>query len=400
MGKPFPDPRGRVSARAGVPPHALAVPEAAGRPRRSGRRPRWARVLVALGALLIVVSAAGIAGSRVLLHRYTDSIGQQSLLGDAGTPHVSIDGPINLLLVGIDERNDDPDSDRNADSILIVHIPASHDAAYLASVPRDSYVSIPSYSKSRFEGGSDKINAAFPDGYGNGAGRAGGFELLALTIKKLTGISFNGGAIVDFSGFKSLVAALGGVNMCVDERTVSVHIGHDARGRYQMPYELTDEGPVPVPGVTPQVYQPGCQHLADWQALDYVRQRELLPDGDYGRQRHQQQFLKAVLKQATGSGMLTNPVKLDRVLRAAGQAMTVDNGGISIPDWLFALRDIRSGAVTMLKTNGGTFNSELIDGKDTEILSDTSLKLFSAIRDDNVPAFVAAHPDWVSPDSA
>jgi LCP family protein required for cell wall assembly len=347
----------------------------------------------------MLASAAGFAGSRMLLHRYTDSIGQESLLGDAAATHVSIDGPINLLLVGIDERNDDPDADRNADSIVIVHIPASHDAAYLVSVPRDSYVSIPAYSRSGFDGGDDKINAAFPDGYRNNAGRAGGFELLALTIKQLTGISFNGGAIVDFSGFKSLVAALGGVNMCVDERTVSVHIGHNARGQYQMPYQITDDGPVPVPGVTPQVYQPGCQHLSDWQALDYVRQRELLPDGDYGRQRHQQQFLKAVLKQATSSGVLTNPVKLDRVLRAAGQALTFDSGGISVPDWLFALRDIRSDSVTMLKTNGGTFNSEMINGKDTEILSDTSLKLFSAIRQDNLPAFVAAHPDWVSPDA-
>ncbi|MER7274798.1 LCP family protein [Dactylosporangium sp. NPDC000244] len=360
-------------------------------------------MLVVLGVLLVLVSAAALAGSRALLNRYTAAIGQENLLGDAADPHVSIDGPINLLLVGIDQRidqrDDSPDVDHNADSIMIVHIPASHDAAYLVSVPRDSYVSIPPYPRSGFGGGHAKVNAAFPDGFGNGAGRAGGFGLLALTIKQLTGISFNGGAIVDFAGFKSLVAALGGVDMCVDERTVSVHIGHDAHGRYQMPYDMTDDGPVPVPGVTPQVYQPGCQHLADWQALDYVRQRELLPDGDYGRQRHQQQFIKAVLKQATGSGVLTSPGKLDQVLRAAGQALTFDSGGISIADWIFALRDIRSGALTMLKTNGGTFNSEVINGQDTEILSDTSLQLFSAVREDTMPAFVAAHPDWVAGDS-
>ncbi|MEV6931150.1 LCP family protein, partial [Dactylosporangium sp. NPDC051485] len=369
-------------------------------PRPPARRPRWARPVIVVGVLLILCSAAAFAGSQALLHRYTDAIGQQRLLGDAAATHASIDGPINLLLVGIDERSNAPDADHNADSILIVHIPANHNAAYLVSIPRDSYVPIPAYAKSGFGGGNDKINAAFADGYGDGVGRAGGFELLALTIKRLTGISFNGGAIVDFSAFKSLVAALGGVDMCVDERTVSVHVGHDARGQYQMPYQITGDGPVAVPGVTPQVYQPGCQHLTDWQALDYVRQRELLPDGDYGRQRHQQQFLKAVLKQATSNGVLTNPMSLDRVLRAAGQAMTFDSGGISIPDWIFALRNIRSGAVTMLKTNGGTFNSEMIDGKDTEILSDTSLKLFSAVREDDLPTFVAAHPDWVSPDAA
>jgi LCP family protein required for cell wall assembly len=393
---------GRVVARASVPLHEPAA-DGVGEPprlrRQRGRHLRWARLLVVLGVLLMLGSAVGFAGSRVLLHRYTASISRQSLLGGATASHVSIDGPINLLLVGVDERNNDPGADRNADSIIIVHVPASHDAAYLVSVPRDSYVSIPAYPRSGFDGGKDKVNAAFPDGYGNGAGRAGGFELLALTIKQLTGISFNGGAIVDFAGFRSLVAALGGVDMCVDEQTISVHVGHDAHGRYQMPYQITDNGPVPVPGVTPQVYQPGCQHLSDWQALDYVRQRELLPDGDYGRQRHQQQFLKAVLRQATSSGVLTNPVKLDHVLRASGQALTFDGGGISIPDWLFALRNIRSSALTMLKTNGGTFNTEVINGQDAEILSDTSLQLFTAVREDTLPAFVAAHRGWVSTDA-
>jgi hypothetical protein len=43
-----------------------------------------------------------------------------------------------------------------------------------------------------------------------------------------------------------------------------------------------------------------------WQVLDYVRQRELLPNGDYDRRRHQQQFLMAVLKQTASAGTLTD----------------------------------------------------------------------------------------------
>jgi len=45
------------------------------------------------------------------------------------------------------------------------------------------------------------------------------------------------------------------------------------------------------------VYNQGCRHLQPWEALDYVRQRENLPLGDYDRQRHQQQFMDAVFKQ-------------------------------------------------------------------------------------------------------
>src|SRR4029079_8691398 len=111
----------------------------------------------------------------------------------------------------------------------------------------------------------------------------------------------------------------------------------------------------PIRGITPQVYEPGCQHLAAWQALDYVRQRELIPDGDYGRQRHQQQFLRAVMKEGTSTGVLNNPLKLDAVLRSAGQAVTFDGGGVSIDNWIFTLKGLSANDVVMIKTNGGNF---------------------------------------------
>src|SRR5262249_51116080 len=308
----------------------------------SGRDPLWGRLRVWFGALLMVLSAGTLVGGKYLLTRYTSGIHQENLLGGAvaapSSPgHTSIDGPIDLLLVGIDERPDDPDGGARSDSIIIVHVTESHDRAYLVSIPRDSLVDIPAYPRTGYTGGRDKINAAFAYGLQSGGGRAGGFELLALTVKQLTGISFNGGAIVNFAGFQSLVAALGGVDMCVDEKVVSIHVGSDANGRFHVPYRNTAGEPVPVPGVTPQVYQPGCQHMAAWQALDYVRQRELIPDGDYGRERHQQQFLRAIVKQATSSGVRTNPVKLDAVLRAAGQSLTFDAGGVSIDNWIFTL---------------------------------------------------------------
>lgn len=52
-----------------------------------------------------------------------------------------INGAQNILLVGSDSR--DPDapvgeaSKWRADTIVIMHIPSSHDRAYLVSVPRD-----------------------------------------------------------------------------------------------------------------------------------------------------------------------------------------------------------------------------------------------------------------------
>jgi LCP family protein required for cell wall assembly len=382
-------------------PPAATKPPAASRKKRRGD-PWWAKVLVISGALLMLLSGTAIAGVTVLLDRYTGSVNQQNLIGsEAMATGTSINGALTMLLVGIDERPGENAEGSRSDSIILVHITANHDAAYLVSIPRDSRVQIPAFSKSRYPGGTDKINSAFFFGSQNGGGRAGGFELLALTIKRMTGITFNAGAIVNFSGFQAVTKALGGVHMCVDEKTTSIHIGHDSRGNTVAPFRMTaDLRPIPVPGVKPQVYLPGCQDMADWQALDYVRQRELIPDGDYGRQRHQQQFVKALAKKTMSAGVVANPKKLDAVVRAAGQALTVDSGRFPLSDWLFTLKDVDPAGVTMIKTNAGNFHSETVGGQSFETLDPTSLDLFRSVRDDNVAYFVSQHPDWVNADGA
>jgi LCP family protein required for cell wall assembly len=383
-----------------------------GNGRVNGPRSKWLRVLARTGLVLLVLGA-GIAGTAaVVLHRVNAAVRQTPLLGGAaasapaagnGFPlPVTIPGPLNILLIGTDDRPGDVVDGSRSDTIIIVHIPASHDRAYLVSIPRDSRVDIPAYPRTGYQGGVDKINAAYAYGFLNGGGRAGGTELLALTVKQLTGLTFNAAAIVNFAGFQSVVDTVGGIDMCVDEKTVSVHIGWDSSGKETPPYELVppDYRPARIPGVRPQVYLPGCQHLAGWQALDYVRQRELIPDGDYGRQRHQQQFLKALLEKATSAGVLTNPVRLNAILGQLGGALTFDGNGFSATDWLFTVRDISSERITMVRTNGGDYNTEVIGGQDFEILTPDSLRLFQSILDDDVGGFLATHPSWVSTDTA
>ncbi len=375
-------------------------------PTRRGRR--WVRPALVVGLVLLTVAVGVLAAGLYLVHRYTSGVRQDNLLGGAaaganpsGSPtYVPITGPLNILLVGSDERAGKPSDGARADSIIIAHVPAAHDKVYLVSIPRDSRVEIPAFPKAGYRGGTDKINAAFQTGSGPDQNRASGFQLLALTIKQLTGISFNAGAIVNFAGFESVVDAVGGVNLCVDEKTTSVHIGWDANGNRASPYRLVppDYHAVPIEGIRPQVYYPGCQHMSGWEALDYVRQRELIPDGDYGRERHQQQFLKALASRVTSAGLLTRPLALDSVLRATAGAVTFDGNGVSLVDWVYNLRDISPSKIVMVKTNGGQFNTEVVGGQDFEILTDTSMELFAALRDDTVGTFVATHPSWVSGD--
>jgi LCP family protein required for cell wall assembly len=360
--------------------------------------------------MVTLVAALAVGVGALIVAHIASSVEQTPLLGGAaaqatGTdaPYViaernAADGPINILLVGIDERVSDPESGARSDSIIIVHVPAAHDHAYLISIPRDSRVRIPPYAKTGYRGGTDKINAAFSFGFGDGGGRSGGFELLALTVKDLTGLSFNAGAIVNFDGLRGVVDAVGGVDMCVDEETTSVHIGWDAHGVEMMPYHLVppDYHPVRISGVRPQVYHVGCQHLAGWQALDYVRQRDLIPDGDYGRQRHQQQLIHALADRFSTGGILSNPLAAERALTALGTSVSFDGDGSSLLDWTFTLRGVTPGDITMLKTNGGAFSTQVIGGQDFEILDDTTTQLFAAAAGDTLDDFVAAHPDWVS----
>jgi LCP family protein required for cell wall assembly len=353
--------------------------------RRSG--PIWPRLLVWFGAALMLLSGGTLVVARVALTRYTGAVHRENMLGGAGVANKPnpLEGPLNLLLVGVDERTqqDDPNGTR-ADSIIVLHVNAAHDAAYLLSVPRDTLVDIPAFAKSGYRGGREKINAAFQHGSEDGGGRTGGFELLATTVRAITGIGFNAGAIVNFAGFQAVVNALGGVDMCIDQRVVSIHLdryGNRLRS-----------------GSTPAQYLPGCQHLEPWQALDYVRQRHT-SDGDYDRQRHQQQFLKAIGKQALSKGVVTNPARLDAVLTAAGRTLTVDPGQASLTDWVFLLKSLGTDNLVMLRTNGGSFASlKCPDGSSCEQLNADSEKMFEAAKNDTVADFVQTHPTWVAPD--
>jgi LCP family protein required for cell wall assembly len=351
-----------------------------------------------------------VVGVRVLLSAATNTVTQKALIGSAKTQaereHVTIKGAKNILLVGLDTRPGKEISGTRSDSVIILHVDAPHTQAYVISLPRDSLVAIPQYDNGKvpYAGGHNKLNSAFAFGSRGLAGDAAlshGFELLAQTVKNLTGITPDAGAIIDFEGFTKVVEVLGKVCMYVDEDTTSIHIGHDDKtGKRAAPYIIHPTGVVGhrIPGVTPNLYRKGQHCFTPTEALDFVRQRDVMAnnDFDYGRQRHQQQFLKALLKQIVDGG-LSSPTKLPGLMSAVGKAMTVDDGGIPLEDWVFAMRGIKPEAMVTVKVNNGKFNSRTVPGVGSaEILDDTSLELLRAVKNDAVAEFVLAHPGWVS----
>jgi anionic cell wall polymer biosynthesis LytR-Cps2A-Psr (LCP) family protein len=401
-------PHGGLSVRGRSATRNAPTDSRKGRRTRRPSVPRWARWCVLAGALLMVLSGGTLVAAKAFLNSATNNFKQQDLLGAAKAErqHVDIKGAKNILLVGLDTRpNQDPEKGTRSDTNILLHISANHDKAYLVALPRDSLVSIPKYNNGKhpYGGGQNKLNAAFSFGSRGLTGDAAlthGFELLGLTVKKLTGITPDAAALIDFPGFKKVIEVLGKVCMYVDEDTTSLHIGHDKSGAFAPPYKINPDGTPnhKIKGVTANFYGKGQHCFTPTEALDFVRQRDLLAnkDFDYGRQRHQQQFIKAVLKQVIDNGM-SSPTKLPTLLSAVGKTMTVDSGGIPLEDWAFAMRGLKPDAVVTIKANNGRFNSRSIPGLGSvEILNDTSLRLLQDLRYDRLDAFVQANPGWVA----
>lgn len=350
----------------------------------------------------MVASGAVLVTSQTLIVRYTGAVEADSgsLIGDpvSGSARAAeIKGPLNVLLAGIDPRGDDQAP--LSDSIIVAHVPAGMDQAFLFSIPRDLYVEIPPFAKTGFNGATSKINSAMSYGSAVGDGTHDvqqGFQLLTRTVSRLTGIEeFDAGALINFGGFKKIVEAMDGVTMTIDQNVKSEHLQPDGQARPKRPECAAGGCEHPYTG--PQkTYKKGTYHLEAWEALDYVRQRYGLPGGDYDRQRHQQQFVKAMAEQALSEDVVTNPAKLLEVLDAAGDSLTFDGGGNSIIDWGLALNAIDTDDMTLIKLPGtGRFENGRYLG---EQLGPASEEFFQAVREDRIAAFLLDHPEFVSVD--
>jgi LCP family protein required for cell wall assembly len=347
-------------------PTAIVEPTVgiAGRRRRRG----LIRVLLAIALGLTVVAGGAAAGGALLAHRFDRAVTRANLLAPAARAappdaHAPVVGPLNFLVVGSDLRLDDPGEGQRSDTIIIAHLPRTLDHVDLLSIPRDLWVDIPPNSSAHFGGDTTKINAAFD--YGGGG--AGGTRLLSQTLTDLVGIRFDGAVVVDFSGLSRTVDLLGGVRMCVDQRVVSIH--------------------------THAVFEPGCRTMTGAQSLDYLRQRYGVTDGDFGRQQHQQEFLKALLGQARQTGVLANPVKLDALLQSVGQSLTVDTGAASLTDLIFALRGLSPDDLTGIRL---PFSLDTVGDQSIVRAAPDAQGLYRALRTDDLSNWAADNPQWVN----
>jgi LCP family protein required for cell wall assembly len=259
---------------------------AAKRRRKRGRR----RVLISIGVIVVLLAggAVGLAFNRQSAYDRNIKRIPGAFPTGPDRPAAGPQGVENWLLLGSDKRGPgDPGYGKiggeRADTIMLLHLPADHKAAYLVSFPRDAWVSIPGHGKT-------KINAAYA---------YGGSRLLIETIEKLTGVRIDHFGTIDFAGMRTMTDALGGVDVRVNQTI------------YDPNNKVT--------------WKAGVNHLNGDLALKFVRQRYGLARGDFARIERQQAFLKALAKKAVSRGTFTNPLKLNAFLDALTKSVSVDD---------------------------------------------------------------------------
>lgn len=308
----------------------------------------------------------------------------------APPPGSDLEGPLDLLIVGIDTRVTIPDWQPHADAIMLLHVPAGLDRGYLFSLPRDLLVDVPAFGKAGFQGGRMKLTETMSRGSRvPGRKRADvpqGYELLSRTIARYTGIEdFDAGAVLTFTGLSRLTDALGGVTMKIDQKVVSQHLRPDGRHRTAKSGGGGYVGPQ-------MIYRPGVRRLVGWQAVDYARQR-YTAGGDYTRQRHQRQLIKALLTKASDAGLATDTPKLEAALRALGDTLVFDGKGRTPVAFAYGLRDLRPADLTMVGLPGDSVGSG--NGYRGEQLLPAGRDFLKAVAGDRVEAHLRAHPTLI-----
>lgn len=327
-------------------------------PATSADRARgWFRPFVAVALVVAGVSSAGIfVAARSTLDEVSRIGGLEDVLRDR------VGAVENYLILGSDSRaGADPSAPdfggigteadvqgQRSDTIMVLRHDRMNGGLALLSIPRDLWVDIPGRGPSR-------VNAAYSDGPAT----------VVSTLERNLGLPIHHYLEVDFNGFKEVVDAIGGVQVCFDVPTRDLNTGLN-------------------------IVAPGCPVLDGVQALAYARSRyyEELRDGawvrdgtaDLGRIARQQRFVDTAVRAAVAE-VLADPFRAGEVARAAAAAIAVD----AELDLVGVAGLARPASAAGIATYSLPVRGETIDGKAVLRLTDAAGDMLAYFRGDGPP---------------
>ncbi|MGH3261989.1 MAG: LCP family protein, partial [Trebonia sp.] len=182
------------------------------------------KILVWGSASLALLLVAAVGAGYVMLRHFNANLRQDDIRGLLGAQPVNLHPQAeNIIVLGSDSRQGLGKAygqglvTDQSDTLMIIHIPADRKWAEVMSIPRDSWVDIPSCTMGDGQRSAPrqfKINAAFAIGNLDGNHTELGIACTVKTVEQDTGIYINHFIVVNFTGFENMVAALGGVDEC------------------------------------------------------------------------------------------------------------------------------------------------------------------------------------------
>ncbi len=305
-------PERQVPQRTALPEQRQPQPAVQPAAQKRRKLTLFTKKRLALLLVLIILGVGGWVGSKFFLN--VQKVFHGNVFSVLTTTKLKGEdvGRVNILLAG--NSADDPGHNgaNLTDSIMIVSIDTKNHSAFMLSVPRDLWVSIPGY-------GHAKINEAYVDGE-NGDFSApdypkGGMGLLAKVIKENFNITSNYYALIDYNAFRDAVNAVGGIDVTIKSS--------DPRGLYDPSIDWSTHGPLVK-------LANGVQHLDGREALDLARARGDaygaygFPRSDFDRTDHQRLMMLALKSKVLSAGVLANPITLGNLFDSIGKNVTTD----------------------------------------------------------------------------
>lgn len=213
------------------------------------------------------------------------------------TPAVDRGERVTILLLGIDFEAGR--QHHLTDTMLVATLDPETGRAAMVSVPRDLY-GVPLGDGRTYDA---KLNSLMAQADADPATYPlGGAGSLKAAIGTLLGTQIHYVAAIDIAGFRSLVDAIGGVDVVVTRPL----------------YDPTNTDPATNAALA---FQPGLHHMVGGTALAYVRSRMGSGENDFTRAERQQAVLGAIAEKLTAGNLL---VTLPALLDAIGDSVQTD----------------------------------------------------------------------------
>ncbi|WP_117168732.1 LCP family protein [Paraliobacillus sediminis] len=281
--------------------------------KKKSKKKKWLLIILSV-ILVIILAIAGFVISVYMdaqktvdgqIHQAVDTIDT-----DIAKEKIENEEQLNVLLLGTDQRGDDPG---RSDALMVLSLNPADDSLQIVSIPRDTRTEIIG------RGTQDKINHAYA---------FGGVDMTIDTVENFLDVELDYYVRINMEGLEGLVDAVGGI-------TVQNEIDWIDTGYYEEGYHYTE----------------GELNLNGAETMGFVRMRKQDPDGDFGRTKRQRKVIEGIINQGASVGSVT---KIGDILDVLGNNVATNMDFSDMQDLFLNYNNTRHNVSNYMMQGKGT----------------------------------------------